>query len=71
MSLFIYIKVLKKDFVIFRNWGMDTAYSVASMTLYLVFFSSLATIVMSTWKIFDMAIQFPIGETGLNESRVE
>ena len=43
-----------------RNWGMDTAESVASMALYLVLFSCLATIVMATWKIFDMVIQFPI-----------
>ena len=35
-------------------------YSVASMALYLVFFSCLATIVMATWEIFDMVIEFPI-----------
>ena len=38
---------------------MDTVYSVASMALYPVFFSCLATIVMATWKIFDMVIRFP------------
>ena len=35
-------------------------YSVASMAVYLVFFSCLATIVVATWEIFDMVIQFPI-----------
>ena len=53
--LFIYT-VLKKVLLFLRNWGMDTVYSVASMALYLVFFSCLATIVMATWKIFDMVI---------------
>ena len=38
---------------------MDTVYSVASMALYLVFFSCLATMAMATWKIFDMVIRFP------------
>ena len=45
---------------------MDTAYSVASMALYLVFFSCLATIVMATWKQFDMVIQFPISKEHVN-----
>ena len=39
---------------------MDTAYSGASMALYLVFFSCLATIVMATWKHFDMVIQYSL-----------
>ena len=39
---------------------MVTVYSVASMVLYLVFFSCLATIVMATWIIFDTVIQYSL-----------
>ena len=63
MSLFTYIKSSIKEFVISWNLGHgynDTIYSVASMALYLVFFSCLATIAMAIWKIFDHIIQFPI-----------
>ena len=40
-----------------RNLGMDTAYSVSSMVLYLVFFSCLATIAVTQWKIYDQLIK--------------
>ena len=47
MPLFIYIKS-------FKRIEMDTAHSVASMVLYNVFFSCLATIVMATRQIDDI-----------------
>ena len=60
VSLFIYIKNLKRSLLFLRIWGMDTTYSAVSMALYLVFFSCLATTAMASWKIFDHMIQFPI-----------
>ena len=60
MSLFIYIKSFKEEFVISEKLEMDIVYSVASMALYIVFISCLATIVMTTLEIIDMVIQFPI-----------
>ena len=50
MSSFIYIKSFKEE----------TAYSVPSMALYLVFVSCLATIRIAAWKIFEQVIQFPL-----------